>query len=121
MSPHELFQAVNIGSNRRFKFDEHADAAEFLTWLLNHLHAGLGGTGKRGSSIVHKALQGAVRVSTSHRPKKGDHADVARDSASSSAPNGNTVLKAMGGYGGVSAMFKVEVRINHPGSINNGK
>ena len=55
------------------------------------------------------------------RKKKGDHADVARDTASSSAPNGNTVLKATGGYGGVSAMFKVEVRINHPGSINNGK
>jgi U4/U6.U5 tri-snRNP-associated protein 2 len=37
---------------------------EFLTWLLNALHTDLGGTRKRGSSIVHRALQGTVRVST---------------------------------------------------------
>ena len=37
---------------------------DFLAWLLNALHAALGGTRKPGSSIIHKALQGTVRVAT---------------------------------------------------------
>ena len=64
VSPHELLQAIMHVSGNRFKIGTQADPMEFLTWLLNALHTDLGGTRKRGSSIVHRALQGTVRVST---------------------------------------------------------
>ena len=41
-----------------------SDPMDFLAWLLNALHTGLGGTRKPGSSIIHKALQGTVQVTT---------------------------------------------------------
>ena len=37
---------------------------DFLAWLLNALHTALGGTRKPGSSIIHRALQGSVRITT---------------------------------------------------------
>jgi U4/U6.U5 tri-snRNP-associated protein 2 len=62
VSPHELFQAISVLSNRRYRNDLHSDPAEFMTWLLNSLHRGLGGTEKRGSSIIHRTFQGQVQV-----------------------------------------------------------
>ena len=41
VSPHEFMQAVIAASKRRFTIEAQADALEFLTWLLNALHAGL--------------------------------------------------------------------------------
>mmetsp|Transcript_34667 Transcript_34667/g.55952 ORF Transcript_34667/g.55952 Transcript_34667/m.55952 type:complete len:593 (+) Transcript_34667:79-1857(+) len=73
VSPHELFQAISVLSNRRYRSDAHSDPAEFLTWLLNSLHRGLGGTDKAGSSIIHKTFQGKVQVaSTKATIKKAD-------------------------------------------------
>ena len=37
---------------------------DFLAWMINALHMALGGTRKPGSSIIHKALQGMVQVTT---------------------------------------------------------
>ncbi|KAJ1480789.1 hypothetical protein T484DRAFT_1809438 [Baffinella frigidus] len=58
VSPHELFQAISVESNRKYRSDAHSDPAEFL----NCLHRGLGGTNKPGSSIIHKVFQGQVKV-----------------------------------------------------------
>lgn len=75
----------------------------------------------KNDAVVQKDKHYPIKSTASTRKKKGDHADAASDSTGESAPRSTAVLKATGGYGGVSAMFKVEVRINHPGSINNGK
>ena len=64
VSPHELLQAIMHASGNKFKIGSQSDPMDFLAWLLNALHTALGGTKKRGSSIVHEALQGTVRVST---------------------------------------------------------
>ncbi|KAL1891539.1 Ubiquitin carboxyl-terminal hydrolase 10 [Sporothrix stenoceras] len=63
VSPHELLQEVALRSNRRFTLTAQADPVDFLTWFLNHLHLGLGGSRTRpGSSIVQRVFQGKVRV-----------------------------------------------------------
>jgi len=62
VSPHELFQAISVESNRKYRSDAHSDPAEFLNWFLNSLHRGLGGTKQPGSSIVHKVFQGKVKM-----------------------------------------------------------
>ncbi|KAJ1916912.1 U4 U6.U5 tri-snRNP-associated protein [Mycoemilia scoparia] len=64
VSPHEFVQEVVNRSDRRFRIDFQGDSFEFLTWLLNTLHVDLGGTKKRNSSIIYKALQGEVSVKT---------------------------------------------------------
>ncbi|EKX53782.1 hypothetical protein GUITHDRAFT_100752 [Guillardia theta CCMP2712] len=61
VSPHELFQAISVESNRKYRSDVHSDPAEFLNWFLNSLHRGLGGSNKRNSSVIHKVFQGLVR------------------------------------------------------------
>ncbi|CAK7207758.1 Ubiquitin carboxyl-terminal hydrolase 10 [Sporothrix eucalyptigena] len=65
VSPHELLQEVALRSNKRFTLTAQADPVDFLTWFLNHLHLGLGGSRTRpGSSIVQRVFQGKVRVET---------------------------------------------------------
>ena len=64
VSPHELLQAIMHASNNKFKIGAQTDPMDFLAWLLNALHTALGGTRKPGSSIIHKALQGSVEVTT---------------------------------------------------------
>jgi U4/U6.U5 tri-snRNP-associated protein 2 len=64
VSPHELLQAIMHASANRFKIGTQADPMDFLAWLLNTLHTALGGTRKPGSSVIHKALQGTVRITT---------------------------------------------------------
>lgn len=51
-------------SGNRFKIGVQSDPMDFLAWLLNALHTALGGTRKPGSSIIHRAFQGTVRVTT---------------------------------------------------------
>lgn len=81
VSPHELFQVISVLSNRRYRSDAHSDPAEFMTWLLNSLHRGLGGSDKRGSSIIHKCFQGQVEIkSTKATIKKADDAAMEEDS-----------------------------------------
>ena len=38
-----------------------------VSWLLNGLHQGVGGTRKAGSSVIHQAFQGRVLVTTRQR------------------------------------------------------
>jgi U4/U6.U5 tri-snRNP-associated protein 2 len=82
VSPHEFNLAVAAASERKFTISARRDPLDFLSWLLNQLHLGLGGTRKPGSSIVYKVFQGSLRVTT--RPpvlgKAGD-ADAADASA----------------------------------------
>lgn len=65
VSPHELMHAVSTASKKRFQIGTQSEAIEFLSWFLNELHRGLGGTRKSGSSIVHECFQGEVEVVTS--------------------------------------------------------
>ena len=82
VSPHELFQAISVLSNRRYRSDAHSDPAEFMTWLLNSLHRGLGGTEKRGSSIIDRTFKGIVQVqSTKATIKKTDSDEMLEDTA----------------------------------------
>jgi len=67
VSPHELVQEVTVASKRRFVIGKQAEGVEFLSWLLNSLHQGIGGTKKAGSSVIHAAFQGKVNVTTRQR------------------------------------------------------
>jgi U4/U6.U5 tri-snRNP-associated protein 2 len=52
-----LSQEVSVASNKRFSVASgQQEAADFLVWLLNALHRGLGGTNKRNSSIIYKTF-----------------------------------------------------------------
>jgi len=76
VSPHELLQAAMHASSNRFKIGIQTDPMDFLAWLLNALHTALGGTKKPGSSIIHKAFQGSVRVTTHKASADPDNAEV---------------------------------------------
>ncbi|KAG5184893.1 hypothetical protein JKP88DRAFT_257423 [Tribonema minus] len=69
VSPHEFLQAVSIASNKRFHVGQQAECIDFMSWLLNSLHVGLGGSKKKkaGTSIIHKTFQGLVHVHTMTR------------------------------------------------------
>ena len=73
---HELLQAVAHESDNRYKLGTQTDPMDFLGWLLNALHAGLGGTRKPGSSIIHKAFQGQVQIKTYKAAKADTDADI---------------------------------------------
>lgn len=64
VSPHEFMQAVMTGSAKRFTIEKQSDPVDFLTWLLNSLHAALT-KGKRSKpSIITKCFQGELQVTT---------------------------------------------------------
>ena len=50
VSPHEFLQEVGRVSKAKFSLEQQGDPAEFLGWLLNHLHKDLGGSKKKASS-----------------------------------------------------------------------
>ncbi|KAJ3345137.1 hypothetical protein HDU83_004388 [Entophlyctis luteolus] len=63
VSPHELLQEITNASGRQFSLTAQSDPAEFLAWILNALHVGLGGNPKKnGTSVIHQAFQGEVKV-----------------------------------------------------------
>ncbi|KAL2157612.1 hypothetical protein VTH06DRAFT_5991 [Thermothelomyces fergusii] len=63
VSPHELLQEVSLRSNKRFTLTAQSDPVDFLSWFLNNLHLGLGGSRtKAGSSPVQRIFQGKLRV-----------------------------------------------------------
>lgn len=64
VSPHEFLQEVARVSAGRFKITEQGDPIEFLGWLLNKVHADLGGSKKKGSSVIYSTFQGEVRLET---------------------------------------------------------
>ncbi|KAJ3033029.1 hypothetical protein HDV00_006839 [Rhizophlyctis rosea] len=61
VSPHELLQEISNVSQKRFRLSEQADVIDFLSWFLNTMHAGMGGT-KKKSSVIHDIFQGEVKV-----------------------------------------------------------
>ena len=66
ISPHEVLQSISNESKKHYTTKNY-EAIEFLSWFLNILHTKLGGTKKPGSSVIHKAFQGLVQVSTYDR------------------------------------------------------
>ncbi|THV06575.1 spindle pole body protein [Dendrothele bispora CBS 962.96] len=93
VSPHEFLQEVNRASAGRFRLEQQGDPVEFLGWLLNNLHKGMGGTKKKDSSIMFSTFQGELRVETQQvlvRPDVGDNEkprfDIDRDIKSTVSP-----------------------------------
>jgi len=70
VSPHELLQAIQDSSEKKFKIGVAADPLDFLQWFLNQLHIDLGGSKKPNSSIIYKVFQGEVQVTTETPVKK---------------------------------------------------
>lgn len=56
VSPHEFLQAVMKVSKKRFRIGMQSDPVEFMSWLLNTLHANLR-TSKKDGSIIYKCFQ----------------------------------------------------------------
>ncbi|KAI3440493.1 uncharacterized protein J3R85_003571 [Psidium guajava] len=61
VSPHEFLQAVMKASKKHFRIGAQSDPVEFMSWLLNTLHADLK-TSKKRSSIIHECFQGELEV-----------------------------------------------------------
>ncbi|KAI9085917.1 hypothetical protein K1719_031994 [Acacia pycnantha] len=61
VSPHEFLQAVMKASKKRFRIGAQSDPVEFMSWLLNTLHADLR-TSKKNNSIIYKCFQGELEV-----------------------------------------------------------
>ncbi|TPX72232.1 hypothetical protein SpCBS45565_g00508 [Spizellomyces sp. 'palustris'] len=62
VSPHELLQEISNASQKKFRLNEQADPTDLISWLLNALHAGMGGKKKAGSSLIHRTFQGEIRI-----------------------------------------------------------
>lgn len=79
VSPHELLQEISLRSNKRFTLTAQSDPVEFLSWFLNHLHLGLGGSKtKPGSSMVQSVFQGKLKVESQAMTAKADVDDRLR-------------------------------------------
>ena len=63
VSPHEFLQEVGRASAGKFRLEEQGDPAEFLGWLLNHLHKDLGGSKKKNSSL--SMIPNGIRITVS--------------------------------------------------------
>ncbi|KAH6636977.1 hypothetical protein F5144DRAFT_202476 [Chaetomium tenue] len=73
VSPHELLQEISLRSNKRFTLTAQSDPVEFLSWFLNHLHLGLGGSKtKPGSSPIQRIFQGKLKVESQSITARGD-------------------------------------------------
>ncbi|CAL9136483.1 unnamed protein product [Musa acuminata var. zebrina] len=62
VSPHEFLQAVMKASNKRFQIGVQSDPVEFISWLLNTLHAQLRHSKKKDRSIIYDCFQGELEV-----------------------------------------------------------
>ncbi|KAL8138759.1 hypothetical protein V2J09_004760 [Rumex salicifolius] len=62
VSPHEFLQAVMKASKKRFRIGAQSDPVEFMSWLLNTLHADLKSS-KKNTSIIYQCFQGELEVS----------------------------------------------------------
>lgn len=79
VSPHELLQEIALQSNKRFTLTEQSDPVEFLSWYLNNLHLGLGGSKtKPGTSIVHHVFQGRLKTESQAITARADAGDRLR-------------------------------------------
>ncbi|PKI79430.1 hypothetical protein CRG98_000177 [Punica granatum] len=61
VSPHEFLQAVMKASKKRFRIGVQSDPVEFMSWVLNTLHADLRSS-KKDSSIIYQCFQGELEV-----------------------------------------------------------
>ena len=55
VSPHEFLQAIMKASKKRFRIGAQSDPVEFISWLLNTLHADL--KTKKNRSIIYDCFQ----------------------------------------------------------------
>jgi len=79
VSPHELLQEVSLRSNKKFTLTAQSDPVDFLSWFLNNLHLGLGGSRtKPGSSMIHRVFQGRLKVESQAITAKADQSDRLR-------------------------------------------
>lgn len=79
VSPHELLQEISLRSNKRFTLTAQSDPVEFLSWFLNNLHLGLGGSKtKPGSSMIQRVFQGKLRSESQAITAKADASDRLR-------------------------------------------
>ncbi|KJZ75015.1 Putative mRNA-splicing protein ubp10 [Hirsutella minnesotensis 3608] len=79
VSPHELLQEVSLRSNKRFTLTAQSDPVDFLSWFLNNLHLGLGGSKTRpGSSMVQRTFQGKMKVESQAITARADAGDRLR-------------------------------------------
>ena len=82
VDPHMLIQAISEASKKRFRVGLQAEAGEFLSWFLNMLHIGLGGSRKPGSSIIYKCFQGKVEMTTRQRKLKNENVEKKKERSS---------------------------------------
>ncbi|KAI5461355.1 hypothetical protein BGZ63DRAFT_357125 [Mariannaea sp. PMI_226] len=79
VSPHELLQEISLRSNKRFTLTAQSDPVEFLSWFLNNLHLGLGGSKtKPGSSMIQRTFQGKLKVESQAITARADAGDRLR-------------------------------------------
>ncbi|KAK4458356.1 hypothetical protein QBC42DRAFT_276890 [Cladorrhinum samala] len=79
VSPHELLQEIALRSNKRFTLTIQSDPVEFLSWYLNNLHLGLGGSKtKPHSSPIQHIFQGKLKVESQAITAKADTLDRLR-------------------------------------------
>ncbi|KAM0335687.1 hypothetical protein ACHAQA_000737 [Verticillium albo-atrum] len=79
VSPHELLQQIALDSNKRFTLTNQSDPIDFLSWFLNNIHLGLGGSKtKPGSSMVHRIFQGKLKVESQAITARADAGDRLR-------------------------------------------
>ncbi|KAG2608078.1 U4/U6.U5 tri-snRNP-associated protein 2-like [Panicum virgatum] len=98
VSPHEFLQAVMKASNKRFQIGVQSDPVEFMSWLLNTLHAKLKSSKKKNRSIIHDCFQGELEVVKEvHRKhimeKKEDGAELNGDAGSAVGAADGTVME----------------------------
>ncbi|XXG81923.1 hypothetical protein AAC387_Pa09g2453 [Persea americana] len=62
VSPHEFLQAVMKASKKRFRIGVQSDPVEFMSWLLNTLHADLKSSARNNRNIIHQCFQGELEV-----------------------------------------------------------
>lgn len=79
VSPHELLQEISLHSNKRFTLTHQSDPVDFLSWFLNNLHSGLGGSKtKPGSSMIQRTFQGRLKVESQAITTRADAGDRLR-------------------------------------------
>ncbi|KAM3206367.1 hypothetical protein ACQJBY_061825 [Aegilops geniculata] len=62
VSPHEFLQAVMKASEKKFQIGVQSDPVEFMSWLLNTLHAKLRSSKKKNRSIIYDCFQVSFRI-----------------------------------------------------------
>lgn len=79
VSPHELLQEIALLSSKRFTLTKQSDPVDFLSWFLNNLHLGLGGSKtKPGSSMIQRTFQGKLKVESQAITARADAGDRLR-------------------------------------------